>query len=160
MILSKLFSDISLKLIALVVISFIQNFVNVHYKNILHNFTVVPRIVLSSNQSVSISVAVGMNFSLMVSIIRSNLPLTNVTWTHNGSSVTNRVNITELLSPDQTTATALFQRTSVIPLDTGNYNITATNPVGNATFEFNVIVTGKLMHIIMLFEICLFCDFH
>ena len=99
---------------------------------------------MSSSQSVSISVAVGMNFSLMVSIIRSNLPLTNVTWTHNGSSVTDRVNITELLSPDQTTATALFQRTSVIPLDAGNYIITATNPVGNATFGFNVDVTGKL----------------
>ena len=103
-----------------------------------------PSIVLSSSQSDSISVAVGMNFSLIVSIIRFNLPLTNITWTHNGGSIINRVNITELSSPSQASVTALLQRTSVLPLDAGNYVITATNPVGKATLGFNVDVTGKL----------------
>ena len=119
-----------------------------------------PSLLLRNGQSQSISVTVGTNFSLTVSIIRFNIPLTSITWTHNGKSIIERVNITELSSPSEASVTALLQRTSVIPLDTGSYVISATNPVGSDTFEFNVIVTGKLMHIIMLFEICLFCDCH
>ena len=102
-----------------------------------------PRIALSSSQSESISVAVGMNFSLMVSIIRFNLPLANVTWTHNGGRIISRVNISQLSFLDQSPVTTYLQRTSVIPLDAGNYVITATNPVGSATFTFSVTVTGK-----------------
>ena len=118
-----------------------------------------PSLVLRNGQSQSISVTVGTNFSLTVSIIRFNLPLTSITWTHNGESIIERVNITELSSPGQASVTALLQRTSVIPLDTGSYVITAINPVGSETFEFNVIVTGKLMHSITLFERCLFVIF-
>ena len=109
--------------------------------------TVAPSIMLSSSQSDYVSVAVGMNFSLIASIIRFNLPLTSITWTHNGSSIVNRVNIAQISSLDQSSVTNYLQRTSVIPLDAGNYVMTASNPVGSATFTFSVTVTCKLVEL-------------
>lgn len=101
-----------------------------------------PSVVLVNGQNQLVSVAVGTNFSLVASITRFNLNLTSVIWTHNGSSNISRANTME--HPDQTSVTVVLQRHSAIPLDAGLYVVTATNPVGNATIEFDVIVTGKL----------------
>lgn len=84
-----------------------------------------------------------MNFSLQVFITRFNPPLTNITWTHEGSSVLDRVETMESSSPDQTLTIVTLLRTAAIPIDAGSYVVTAANIVGSTDFIFNVIITGK-----------------
>ena len=82
----------------------------------------------------------------MSSIERFNLPLTNITWMHNGSILVdkqNRVTITNPDLSDPAPVMAMLQRSSLIPLDAGEYVVTATNLVGSGMLNFSVAVTGE-----------------
>ncbi len=92
-------------------------------------------------------VLAGDTLELSVSITSFNLPLTNITWTHNGNVFTTgqeRVAISNHSLSDPAPVVSMLTRTSLIPLDAGNYTIMATNPEGSSTYTFQVTVTGKL----------------
>ena len=108
---------------------------------------VTPNIGLGSGQEASLSITAGETFNLMVSIGRFNVPLVSVTWSHNGSNLTDMMNRVKINTPDLTSAdppvNVSMQRSSVIPLDAGEYRVVATNPVGSATLSFNVTIQGN-----------------
>ncbi len=107
---------------------------------------VAPSIVLGDGQMGRLIVDAESVLNLAVSIRRFNLRLTNITWTHNGTILMNqegRVNFTDPDLSDQAPVMSSLQRTSLIPLDAGDYTVTATNPVNSDNLTFSVIVTGK-----------------
>ena len=84
--------------------------------------------------------------NLAVSIGRFNLRLADITWTHNGTILMNQEGRVIIANPDlsdQAPVMSSLQRTSLIPLDAGDYTVTATNPVNSDNLTFSVIVTGK-----------------
>ena len=107
---------------------------------------VSPTIALGNGQDGSPSVAAGAVLSLMASVERFNLPLISITWMHNGSILVdkqNRVNITDPDLSSPAPVMAMLERSSLIPLDAGEYVATATNLVGSGMLNFNVAVTGE-----------------
>ena len=88
----------------------------------------------------------------MASIERFNLPLTNITWMYNGSILVDKQNRVTTTNPDLSDPApvmAMLQCSSLIPLDAGEYVVTATNLVGSGMLRFSVTVTGKTDIIIM-----------
>ena len=107
---------------------------------------VQPNVIEDDNQTLSPEVVAGDNLTLSVSIIDFNLPLTDVVWRHRDNIISgeDRVTITNhslSLAPVIST----LQRTAVIPRDSGNYSITATNSAGSQVLTFVVTVTGETM---------------
>ena len=90
--------------------------------------------------------AAGAEIRLLVSIERFNLPLTNITWMQNGSIlVDNERNVTITNPPlyNPVPVMSMLQRSLLIPLDAGEYVVTATNLVGSGMLSINVTVTGE-----------------
>ncbi len=140
------------------------------YKNIPlpfslpHLFILIPMVLLSSKFDIHYAVAptvslggqdlmqspevlAGNTLELSVNITSFNLPLTNITWTHNGNALTSgqdRVTITNPSLSDSAPVVSMLMRTLIIPLNSGNYSIMATNSEGSSTYTFQVTVTGKL----------------
>ena len=113
-------------------------------------YTVAPSVELAAGQITSPELEAGNDLMLSVNIARFNLPLTNITWSHGGNILTSgvgRVTITTSSPLTSPPVMSTLQRTSLIPLDFGMYVITATNPVGNDTFTFDVEVPGILLRI-------------
>ena len=82
----------------------------------------------------------------MVSVERFNLPLTSITWMHNGSILVDKQNRDTITNPnlsDPAPVMAMLQRSSLIPLDAGEYVVTATNLVGSGMLNFSVAITGE-----------------
>ena len=107
---------------------------------------VSPTIALGSVQDGSPSVAAGAVLSLMASIEQFNLPLTSITWMHNGSILVDKQNRIIIVNPDLSgpaPVMAMLQRSSLIPLDAGEYVVTATHIVGSGMLNFTVTVTGE-----------------
>ena len=82
-------------------------------------------------------------------------------WTHNDDTIISgqdRITVSNppLSAPAPVMSTLM--RSSVIPLDAGNYTITATNPAGSNMYTFRVAVTGKF-YTYLLKRFCLrkFC---
>ena len=108
---------------------------------------VVAPVIIDNNQATSSEVQVRNDLTLSVNITTFNLPLTYITWMHNGNTIISgqdRITITtpSLSAPAPVTSTLM--RTSVIPFDGGNYRVTATNQAGSNTIKIEVVVTGKI----------------
>ena len=103
---------------------------------------------MAADQVASPELEAGNDLMLSVNITRFNFPLTNITWSHGGNILTSgidRVSITTSSPLTSPPVMSTLQRTSLIPLDLGMYIVTATNPVGSATFTFNLEVSGILL---------------
>ena len=71
---------------------------------------------------------------------------------HNGSILVDKENGVTITNPDLSGTApvmAMLQRTSLIPLNAGEYVVTATNLVGSGMLRFSVTVTGETDIIIM-----------
>ncbi len=114
---------------------------------IVYDYCVVaPSVVLGDGQIARPIIDAVSVLNLTVSIGRFNLRLTDITWTHNGSILMNkegRVTIINPNLPDQAPVMSSLQRNPLIPLDAGDYTVTATNPVNSDNLTFSVIVTGN-----------------
>ena len=112
------------------------------------HYAVAPTVSLGGQDLMqSPEVLAGNTLELSVNITSFNLPLTNITWTHNGNALTSgqdSVTITNPSLSDSAPVVSMLMKTSIIPLDSGNYSIMATNPEGSSTYTFQVTVTGKL----------------
>ena len=101
---------------------------------------------LDTGQVLSPQVIAGDDLTLTVSIVDFNLPLANVSWTHQDNIIISgkyRDTITNSylsLAPVMST----LQRTAVNPLDSGSYVIMATNPAGSQVLTYTVTVTGEI----------------
>ena len=94
----------------------------------------------------SIEIEAGSNLSLAVRITTFNSPLTSITWTFNDANIIDGQDRNILIIPsltDQAPVISTVQRSFVVPIDSGMYSISATNPVGNSVISFNVTVRGK-----------------
>ena len=85
--------------------------------------------------------------SLSVNISGFNLPLTSITWSRQGSSLNgteDRVIITHTPSQPVTAGPVLstLQLSTVLPQDSSNYTVTATNDAGSDTVMFTLTVRG------------------
>ena len=95
-------------------------------------------------------IEVGSTLSLVVNIGAFNLDLTDITWSHNGSILTSGQNRITITSPSLSTpapGSSTLERATVIPVDAGEYTVSATNPAGSSNFTFQVAVTGKIVSI-------------
>ena len=107
-------------------------------------FAVRPKVMLDVGQLLSPKVVAGDNLTLSVLIVDFNLPLTDVSWTHErniiitGKDRDTITNSSFSLAPVMST----LQRTAVNPLDSGSYVIMATNKAGSLLLTFSVTVTG------------------
>ncbi len=112
------------------------------------HYTVAPTVSLGGQDLMqSPEVLAGSTLELSVNIASFNLPLTSITWTHNGNVLTSgqdRVTITNPSLSDPAPVVSIT-RASLIPLDSGNYSIMATNPEGSSTYTFQVTVSGMLV---------------
>ena len=111
-------------------------------------YTVAPSVELAAGQVASPVLESGNDLMLSVSITRFNLPLTIITWSHGDHIFTSGVDRVTINTSSPLTSppvTSTLQRTSLIPLDFGMYVVTATNPVGNDSFTFDVEVPGILL---------------
>ena len=93
-------------------------------------------------------IEVGSTLSLAVNIGAFNLNLTIITWSHNGANLMSGQDRTTITSPSLSTpapVSSTLERTSVVPLDAGEYTVSATNLAGSSNFTFQVVVTGKLL---------------
>ena len=107
-------------------------------------FLVAPVVEL---QHGSVEIEVGNNLSLSAMITNFNYPLTSITWTFNDGTITNGQDRVILDLPSsllQPPLMSTLQRSLVIPIDSGTYTVTATNPVGSSEESFTVTVTGKV----------------
>lgn len=101
---------------------------------------------LATGQIQSLEISAANNLTLSVNITKFNVPLTNITWTHGGNilnSGVDRVTVTNSLSLLLSPVMSTLHLTSLIPLDSGLYTITSSNPVGSRSLTFNVTVTGE-----------------
>ena len=109
-------------------------------------FAVRPKVMLDEGQVLSPKVVAGDNLTLSVLIVDFNLPLTDVSWTHErniiitGKDRDTITNSSFSLAPVMST----LQRTAVNPLDSGSYVIMATNKAGSLLLTFSVTVTGEI----------------
>jgi len=90
----------------------------------------------------------GSTFSLVVNIGAFNLALTDITWSYNEANFMSGQDRITITSPSFSTlgpVSSTLERTSVIPLDAGEYTVSATNPAGSSNFTFQVSVTGKIL---------------
>ncbi len=112
------------------------------------HYAVAPTVSLGGQDLMqSPEVLAGNTLELSVNITSYNLPLTSITWTYNGNALTSgqdSVTITNPSLSDSAPVVSMLMKTSIIPLDSGNYSIMATNPEGSSTYTFQVTVTGKL----------------
>ncbi len=112
------------------------------------HYAVAPTVSLGGQDLMqSPEVLAGNTLELSVNITSFNLPLTSITWTHNGNVLTSgqdSVTITNPSLSDPSPVVSMLIRASLIPLDSGNYSIMSTNPEGSSTYTFQVTVTGKL----------------
>ena len=91
-------------------------------------------------------IPVGTMLSLSANITTYNLPLTSVTWSFNDETLVHEQDRVTLTIPPlsrQAPVMSSLQRTSVIPVDSGEYKLTASNPAGSGELPISVTVTGK-----------------
>ena len=91
-------------------------------------------------------IPIGNTLSLSAEIANYNLPLTSVRWSFNNESLINgqdRFNLTLPSLSVQAPVMSSLQRTSVIPVDSGDYKLIASNPAGSNELSISVTVTGK-----------------
>ena len=91
-------------------------------------------------------IPVGTTLSLSANITTYNLPLTNITWFFNETITIDeedRINLTIPSFSVQGSVISSLQRTSVIPVDSGEYKLIASNPAGSSELSISVTVTGK-----------------
>ena len=115
--------------------------------------------VVTGQTQTSLEVVAGDDLTLTASISGFNLPLTSISWTQQGNTLTGseeRVTISNSTLTSNT-ATSTFLLSAVLPQDAGTYSITATNPAGSSNvFEFTVTVTGKDEDVFLKLIISLF----
>ena len=107
--------------------------------------SVAPIVELGSQDQESPEVLAGNNLTLSVNITTFNLPLTNIMWTRNDDTIISgqdRITVSNPSLSAPVPVMSTLMRSSVIPLDDGNYTITATNPAGSNMYTFRVPVTG------------------
>ena len=102
----------------------------------------------SVDQVISQTIINGDALTLSATISAFNLPLTSITWTHQGATISaseEGVNITHSLSLPASSgpveSTLILGDT--VPQDGGSYVAMATNAAGTGTLEFTVTVTGE-----------------
>ena len=101
-------------------------------------------------------IPVGTTLSLSADITTYNLPFTNITWSFKDEALTNGLYRVTFIIPslsEQAPVMSSLQRTSVIPVDSGVYKLTASNPAGSSEVSISVTVTGKVLlikHLTML----------
>ncbi len=88
----------------------------------------------------------GNDLNITVIIDDFTLPITNILWTKLGGTLSNNQSKANILT-DVSMQTAPVSSTvqllsSVVPMDSGSYSVTAVNAAGNDTFIFNLRVTG------------------
>ena len=93
-------------------------------------------------------VVVGSTLSAVVNIGAFNLDLAYITWSHNGSNLMTGHDRITITSPSLSTpapVSSTLERASVIPVDAGEYTVSASNPAGSSNFTFQVSVIGKVL---------------
>ena len=107
---------------------------------------VAPVVELYQDVNASIEIEAGNKLSLAVRITTFNYPLTSIIWTFNDAYIIDGQDRNILIIPpltDQAPVISTILRSFVVPIDSGMYSISATNPVGNSVISFNVTVRGK-----------------
>ena len=122
------------------------------YQKILlfYFYLVPPEVSIEGELTETPEIEAGSTLSLAVNISAFNLDLTNITWSHNGTNLMsvqgqNRISITSSSLSTPAPVSSTLERTSVIPLDAGEYTVSANNPAGSSNFTFQVVVTGKVL---------------
>ena len=111
------------------------------------SYSASPRVELAADQLKSLEIPAGNNMTLSVQITRFNVPLTDITWSHEDNILTSgadRVTITNSPSLSFSPVSSTMHRTWLIPLDSGLYIANSSNIIGSGTLTFNVTVTGEL----------------
>lgn len=113
-----------------------------------------PTTELPVGQTASRTITAGGNLTLSVSISGFNLPLTSITWRHQGEALTGSedgviiTNTPTLPVPaglDPVIST--LQLKAIVPRGSGSYTLTATNDAGHSNLQFSISVTGRYMHL-------------
>lgn len=69
------------------------------------------------------------------------LPLTDIYWTHNGSSTEHRLNVSDHILPTfEVPLNSTLYIKSISPDDAGLYTVTAANSAGSHTYNFSINV--------------------
>ena len=109
---------------------------------------VLPSVSPAADQETTPMLQVGNDLTLSANITSINRQITSITWSHLGNILTNGVdgvtitNNNPLYSPP---VVSTLQRSSLALQDFGEYVVTATNQVGDATFTFDVVVPGTFL---------------
>ena len=89
---------------------------------------------------------VGETLEISVDITGFNLPITSITWTLDGSELTNATDRVTILNsgldPLMATSTLVVDPVETL-MDEGVYNITVENPAGMSTTSYTVSVFGR-----------------
>ena len=91
-------------------------------------------------------IPVGHTLSLSAEITTYNLSLINITWLFNNETLSNgqdRVNLTMTCLSEEAPLISSLLRTSVIPVDSGEYKVIASNLTGSSELSIPVTVTGN-----------------
>ena len=90
---------------------------------------------------------VGEVLTLAVNITGFNLPLSGVTWSFGGITLTDVTDRTLITTPADLTTLPVMSTLVRMPIlsleDEGNYDVTVSNLAGIVLFEFQVTVNGE-----------------
>ena len=113
---------------------------------IYYILAVGPNVILSGGQVLSPQLVAGEDLTLSVLVTDFNFPLTYISWTHEGNIIITGKGRDTITNSSLSLASLIttLQRTVVIPLDSGIYVITASNPAGSQVLTFTVNVKGEI----------------
>lgn len=111
------------------------------------NYATVPPSISWVSNSSGRTVKTGEEVFLSVSISEFNLPLTSISWRHQGNKLVNdgRVDITHntTFPMDSHPVLSTLHFYSVEPYDSGSYEIIASTSTGSEILPFTLTVIGK-----------------
>ncbi len=110
--------------------------------------TVAPSVTLANGSLLPQELNKGDDLNVTVVIDNFTLPITNIFWSKLGSTLSSNQSKTNILTDvlmQTAPVSSTLQLSSVVPMDSGSYSVTAVSAAGNDTFMFDLRVTGKLM---------------